>query len=324
MYAEIPGSKSRPAMSAIRLQTASHDDLPALKQWLARNGNRTLPARKPNLKSLQADGCLLLARSPSPTSNSATGLVGLDPDTARICLLAFTRSETWPVLLVAAERLAVSFGMLELQLHTDPYWRRTVPLPKQWLPLAEPGLWQRNLSRRLTRAARHALQLNARLGIPANYGCQHRLRLQAEPAELASIGQDVFDREQFLTPKAASALLAMIRRAAAEGIVIQTVSAFRSVDYQCTLLQNKLDKGQNMAEILKVSAAPGYSEHHSGRAVDLTTPGFKPLEEEFAGSTAFDWLSRHAGNFGFRMSYPRNNRHGVAYEPWHWYYIGQD
>ena len=324
MYAEIPGSKSRPAMRTIRLQAASHKDLPALKQWLSHHGNRTLPVRKPKLKSLQADGCLLLAGSPSPTNNSLTGLVGLDPDAARICLLAFTRSETWPVLLAAAERLAVSFGMLELQLHTDPYWRRTLPLPKQWLPLAEPGLWQRNLSRRLTRSARQALQMNARLGVPADYGCRHRLRLQAEPAELASIGQDVFDREQFMRPKAASALLRMIRQAAAEDIVIQAVSAFRSVEYQCTLLQNKLDKGQSITEILRVSAAPGYSEHHSGRAVDLTTPGFKPLEEEFARSEAFTWLSQHAADFGFRMSYPPDNRHGVAYEPWHWYYTGRD
>jgi D-alanyl-D-alanine carboxypeptidase len=311
-------------MSTPRLQTASHKDLPTVRQWLAANGNRTLSVSKPKLKSLQADGCLLLARSPSPPSNSLAGLVGLDLDSARISLLAYGRPATLPPLLVAVERLAVSFGLLELQLHINPYWRRLSPLPKQWLPLAEVGLWQRNLSRRLTRAARQALQMNASLGVPANYGCRHRLRLQAEPAELASIGQDVFDREQFMTPKAASALLGMIRRAAIEGIVIEAVSAFRSVDYQCTLLQNKLDKGQSRADILRVSAAPGYSEHHSGRAVDLTTPGFKPLEEEFAGSAAFTWLSRHAVDFGFRMSYPRNNRHGVAYEPWHWYYTGQD
>ena len=25
-----------------------------------------------------------------------------------------------------------------------------------------------------------------------------------------------------------------------------------------------------------------------------------------------------AGDFGFALSYPRGNRHGIAYEPWHW------
>jgi D-alanyl-D-alanine carboxypeptidase len=307
-------------MSTIQLKTIGDDDLPALKRWLSCHENRAWPVRPRSLKSLQADACLMVARDSSSAGESVKGLVGLDLGTARICLLAFKQSATLPLLLAAAERLAVSFGMLELQLRAQPSRQRALPLPGQWLAQPEPGLWQRNLSRRLTRAARRALQINARLGVPPNYGCQHRLRLQAEPAELASIGQDVFEREQFMTPKAASALLRMFRQATTAGIDIQTVSAFRSVDYQCTLVQNKLDKGQKMAEILQVSAAPGYSEHHSGRAVDLTASGFKPLQEEFADSEAFAWLNRHAADFGFRMSYPPNNRHGVAYEPWHWYY----
>ena len=73
-----------------------------------------------------------------------------------------------------------------------------------------------------------------------------------------------------------------------------------------------------MEEILKVSAAPGYSEHHSGRVVDLTTPGYAPLEEEFEDSAAFAWLCRSAAEHGFYLSYPRGNPHGIAYEPWHW------
>ncbi len=77
-----------------------------------------------------------------------------------------------------------------------------------------------------------------------------------------------------------------------------------------------------MREILSVSAAPGYSEHHTGRAVDLTTPGTRPLEEDFEATPAFEWLTGTAEDFGFRMSYPRNNRHGIAYEPWHWMWTG--
>ena len=73
-----------------------------------------------------------------------------------------------------------------------------------------------------------------------------------------------------------------------------------------------------MAQILRVSAAPGYSEHHSGRALDITTPGYAALEEEFELSPAFAWLKKHAKTFRFRLSYPRRNTHGIAYEPWHW------
>ena len=102
------------------------------------------------------------------------------------------------------------------------------------------------------------------------------------------------------------------------GIELQLVSAFRSASYQLEILRRKLDRGQSIDEILKVSAAPGYSEHHSGRVVDLTTPGYAALEEEFENSPAFAWLRRNASEHGFHLSYPRNNPHGIAYEPWHW------
>ncbi len=102
------------------------------------------------------------------------------------------------------------------------------------------------------------------------------------------------------------------------GIELQIISAFRSVDYQLGILKRKLDRGLGMAEILRVSAAPGFSEHHSGRALDITAPGFAALEEEFEQSAAFAWLSTNAQRYGFRLSYPRGNRHGIVYEPWHW------
>ena len=116
----------------------------------------------------------------------------------------------------------------------------------------------------------------------------------------------------------AAAWQRMQHAAASDGIELQVVSAWRSVDYQCGIVERKLARGQRIDQILAVSAAPGYSEHHSGRALDLTTPGFEPLEEEFENSLAFAWLCRNAAHFRFALSYPRDNPHGIAYEPWHW------
>ena len=87
-------------------------------------------------------------------------------------------------------------------------------------------------------------------------------------------------------------------------------------------MRKKLEQGQAIDAILQVSAAPGFSEHHSGRAVDVTTPGYPVLEEVFEESEAFAWLREHAGRFGFLLSFPRDNPHGVAYEPWHWAWWG--
>jgi D-alanyl-D-alanine carboxypeptidase len=46
--------------------------------------------------------------------------------------------------------------------------------------------------------------------------------------------------------------------------------------------------------------------------------GVRSLELEFERTEAFRWLSQNAGRFGFSLSFPRDNRYGYMYEPWHW------
>jgi D-alanyl-D-alanine carboxypeptidase len=171
---------------------------------------------------------------------------------------------------------------------------------------------------RPTRFERKIAALQKQLGIPRNYGIQRKLDLCEECTNLVSIGKDIFDRDQKMTPRAAHAWFEMKAAAASSGIELQAVSAFRSVAYQAGIIEKKLAAGHSMEQILGVSTAPGYSEHHTGRALDISTPGYKPLEEEFEQSPAFKWLEKTAGDFGFRMSFPKKNHHGVCYEPWHW------
>ena len=106
--------------------------------------------------------------------------------------------------------------------------------------------------------------------------------------------------------------------AGADGVRLMLVSGFRSFDYQAELIRNKLAAGQSIQEILGVNAAPGFSQHHSGLAVDVATPGSRPLTEAFESTQAFEWLTENAESFGFQMSYPRDNADGFVYEPWHW------
>jgi D-alanyl-D-alanine carboxypeptidase len=87
---------------------------------------------------------------------------------------------------------------------------------------------------------------------------------------------------------------------------------------QREIVQRKLAKGLSWEEILRVSAYPGFSEHHTGRAVDVGSPeNVRHLEESFELTAEYSWLVRRAEEFGFTQSYPRG-RSGVAYEPWHW------
>ena len=125
-------------------------------------------------------------------------------------------------------------------------------------------------------------------------------------------------REHLLVPAASRAWGSLREAAQADRVVITIVSAFRSVERQAEIVRAKLARGLSVDEILSVSAPPGYSEHHTGCAVDLTTEAVRPLELEFEGTAAFGWLSRNAERFGFVLSYPRENRYGYLYEPWHW------
>lgn len=141
-----------------------------------------------------------------------------------------------------------------------------------------------------------------------------------EACNLEVIQIDVSGRQHYLIPAAASAWHDMRKAAFTEGIELIVVSAFRSITRQAKIIQRKLDAGLDIKEILSVSAAPGYSEHHTGRAVDITSPGAPVLEEAFELTDTFIWLQQNAHDFGFYLSYSKDNQAGYQYEPWHWCY----
>lgn len=158
------------------------------------------------------------------------------------------------------------------------------------------------------------------LGLDEGYGERTGLALAAEPAWLALAGFDRFRRPLWLRADAARGWKAMQSDALREGVVLEAVSGYRSHDYQLGIFERKLARGQSVAEILTVNAAPGYSEHHGGTALDIGTPGEPAAEESFEATAAFAWLQANAAGHGFALSYPRGNPHGIAYEPWHWAY----
>jgi zinc D-Ala-D-Ala carboxypeptidase len=165
-------------------------------------------------------------------------------------------------------------------------------------------------------------ELFADLGIPIDYGRNPRRPGYAEAQDLEDVEPNILGRMQRLTPYTARAWRRMKTAALADGVELLMVSGFRSVRYQIELIRNKLAAGHDIESILKVNAAPGFSEHHTGRAVDIATPGTRPLTEEFESSAAFAWLGQHARRFQFAMPYIRGNAFGFAYEPWHWSQLG--
>lgn len=161
-------------------------------------------------------------------------------------------------------------------------------------------------------------QLHEALGIAADYASQCKLPPCREPHGLVDTELDFYQRPQKLTKPAFDAWTSMKAAATEQGVSLFLISAFRGLQYQHDLIVRKLQEGRTLEQILAVNAAPGFSEHHSGRAVDVGTLGCDAVVLEFENTDAFQWLKENARSFDFYMSYPRNNAYGINYEPWHW------
>lgn len=156
------------------------------------------------------------------------------------------------------------------------------------------------------------------LGISSELILARGLRKCEEAMSLESAEFGADGRDFLLIPAAAKAWRLLRKAALDDGITLFIVSAFRSIDRQAEIVRRKLEVGLAVEDILTVCAPPGFSEHHTGRAIDVSTPGSQSLEVEFDKTPAYAWLTKHAAEFGYYLSYPEGNTSGYQYEPWHW------
>lgn len=150
----------------------------------------------------------------------------------------------------------------------------------------------------------------------------HRRYQEASASQLVPVAPDGQIR---LRPAAAQKLEAMIAAAAKEGVTLVPLSGFRSEAEQNQLFFGvKAERGEAAETRAEVSAPPGYSEHHTGYAVDLGD-GDRPdtdLQLPFETTKAYRWLQDNAAFYSFELSFPKNNPMQISYEPWHWRFVG--
>jgi zinc D-Ala-D-Ala carboxypeptidase len=145
---------------------------------------------------------------------------------------------------------------------------------------------------------------------------------EASESELSAITADGMIR---LRNPAATKFQQMQAAARAEGIILTAISGFRTTEDQDRLFFGvKEQRVQNATKRAEVSAPPGYSEHHTGYAVDIgdAAAPSTDLNPEFESTAAFAWLQKNAPRYSFELSFPRNNPQGISYEPWHWRFVG--
>lgn len=139
--------------------------------------------------------------------------------------------------------------------------------------------------------------------------------------------------------EAVDALVAMGDAAAADGISLKAVSAFRSFSDQRRIWNDKWngatrvdggrlpdthpDPAARARKILEMSSMPATSRHHWGTDFDLNDLN----NSYFAsgeGKRVYDWLQANAASYGFCQTYTAkgpDRPHGYEEERWHWSYM---
>ena len=136
-----------------------------------------------------------------------------------------------------------------------------------------------------------------------------------------SVGDDVE-----VEKKAYDAYLELKTDLEKEGVYVDLDSARRSVADQQRIMNEFTEKyGADYA--MKTVATPGYSEHHTGLALDLylIVDGKNVTKNEDLVEHPETWTKIHAklAEHGFILRYLDGDEHitGYAYEPWHIRYI---
>lgn len=121
----------------------------------------------------------------------------------------------------------------------------------------------------------------------------------------------------------------MYEAALKDGCKLTPYSGYRSAERQKINYENKValykNQGNSQAEAERLAAEwilpPGASEHNMGVAMDIVC-----TDESFDQTKEFKWLSENAAEYGFILRYPKDKTDitKVAYEPWHWRYVGRE
>ena len=136
--------------------------------------------------------------------------------------------------------------------------------------------------------------------------------------------------DRLFDARAIDDLKKMINAMGRDGIAnIWVQSAYRSVERQKELYDNSVQKylkqGKTQEEAERLTDEyinkPGASDHNLGLAVD-----FNNVDNKFEDLDGFKWLQKNAENYGFILRYPKDKEEitKIAYESWHWRYVGEE
>lgn len=124
----------------------------------------------------------------------------------------------------------------------------------------------------------------------------------------------------------------MLTDGSEEGLEFCVASGYRSVESQqkildhdiTALMQHGMTYEEAYEEKTRVVMPPGYSEHESGLAVDITALSNQQLDDTQEYTPENKWLQQNCAKYGFILRYPRGKEDitDIDYESWHYRYVG--
>lgn len=184
------------------------------------------------------------------------------------------------------------------------------------------------MRRREAERAEKALEEDRRKGLLVLVNKFHDVGDIYEPEDLEEVKYFASDRAAYgrrMRKEAAEAFNQLSEAAREKGHEIVVTTAFRSYEFQSTLYNNYVaSHGQEEADTF--SARPGYSEHQTGLAADVSSPSVKyRLTRDYENYPEGAWLRDNCRRFGFIIRFPQGKERitGYIYEPWHIRYVGK-
>lgn len=135
----------------------------------------------------------------------------------------------------------------------------------------------------------------------------------------------LMDQQMFLNRKMVQALNKMMRdfeiHTDRHDMII--TSAYRSLEKQNKELEEKINE-LGSEDALKWVMLPGYSEHHTGYAVDMSIKTDDDVYIQYKGQNEYAWINKNCFKYGIIRRYTEDKIGitGISNEPWHYRYVG--
>lgn len=151
-----------------------------------------------------------------------------------------------------------------------------------------------------------------------------------------TVNIETVDNQQQIDERIIEAWVEMKEAAFEDGHELFFASGYRSVEEQEVNFKNTyqehltdgLSEEEALEETKTYLTEPGHSEHHTGLALDIVDGPWivagRGLEQSYETQESYDWLIDNMSDYGFILRYPegKENITQIAYEPWHFRYVG--